>query len=236
MRARVALVIVSLAATGAGCTAFVAAELSGTQGTVTTTLGGCFALADNQCGQCIATSCESPQSTHPVSLKQVCSLDKYNSIVTTVQQCSQDPRLANYNCQEMYIDGGTYASSIADESAATSNLQHCITDNCATACSACGAQVPTCGSETINLVEAGACGACLNQAMNAPGSTCQPYVIKGGCDEYSGSPIAQCAIPSSSCQAADCSGLKTPSTSLDDAGYALYACLYSACQGTCPSN
>jgi len=93
--------------------------------------------------------------------------------------------------------------------------------------------VPTCGSDTIDLVEAGACGNCIDQAMNTPGSSCQSYVLQDMCSSYYGGPVAQCAIPSGSCQSADCSDLSAPDAS------ALSKCLWSACgpsgSNECPS-
>jgi hypothetical protein len=237
MRARtaIALALASFAALArvvSGCTLYVAAQLPPVDGSAPVTLGDCFNLTPNQCGQCIANSCENPSGSPPVSLKQVCSLDKYASIISEANGCASDPRLADYNCTAMYVDGGTYASSIADENAAVSNLQHCITDNCRTACSECGAQVPTCGSETINLPEAGTCGVCLDQAMNPPNSACQPWVLAGGCYESS-SAIGQCAIPAGQCSTADCSGLSNPSTSLVSETLGLYKCLWQQCGSSC---
>lgn len=238
MRTKIALALAltSLAAFGGmRCTLYVATQLPQPEGGVTTTVGDCFDLAANQCGQCIVNSCENPSGSPPVSLKQVCSLNKYASIVYTVQQCTQDPRRANYYCQDMYVDGGTYASSITDESAAVSNLEHCITDNCVPACSECIVPVPTCGSESVDLPKAGNCGACLDQAMNPPGAACQQWVLKGGCYEDSSGAIAKCAIPAGQCSTADCSGLQNPSSSLVPEAQSLYTCLWQQCSGSCPN-
>src|SRR5207249_2844638 len=106
-------------------------------------------------------------------------------------------------------------------------------DNCFTACNECNVPVPTCPPDTVTLLEAGACGACIHAAMNTPGSACQPYVLKGGCYEEQSSPIAKCAVPPGQCTAPDCTGLSSPSTSLEDASFSLYSCLWSSCNGPC---
>jgi hypothetical protein len=219
---------------GVGCTAFIAASLSGTSGTVQKYVGGCFKLADDTCGQCIA-QCEDPNGSPPVSLEQVCALNQYATIISSAQDCSKDPSFSSYSCEDMYVDGGTYAATIDDESAAVNNLKHCITDKCKPSCSPCQVPVPTCGNDTVSLVEAGACGACLDQAMNQPGSKCQPYVLQGTCYESSSTAPAQCAIPAGSCQSADCSDLSSPPSNLSDAGFAFYSCLWQECASSCPS-
>ncbi len=238
MRGRVAIAFGLLSLAGlvravSGCTAYVLGNLPEMDGSAPTTVGDCFKLTANQCGQCIENSCENPTGSPPVSLKAVCNLDPYALIIGNAQQCSADPRKANYSCQEMYIDGGTYASSIADKNAAESNLQHCITDNCKTSCSECDIPVPTCQSETIHLPEAGTCGTCLDQAMNPPNSPCQSWVLKGGCYEDSSGAIARCAVPSGTCSTKDCSGLSNPSTSLVPETLGLYQCLWGQCQASC---
>lgn len=235
MRVHLALSVIAMV--GAGCTAFVAANLSNTNGTVQHTVGGCFNLADTTCGECIANNCEDPNNaTQPVSLQKVCSWD-YSSVKSAAQDCSQNSSINNYNCAEMFIDGGTYATSIDTQQAAENNLRHCITDHCLTSCSRCAVQVPTCGSTTVDLLEAGTCGTCIDQAMNAPGSPCQKYVISQDsvCTEYSSGSVATCAIPSGSCQTADCSDLSSPPANITDAGYAFYSCLWSQCGSQCPS-
>jgi hypothetical protein len=231
MRLRVAAALTCLALALGGCTAFVAAELAGDQSSGPP-LGGCFNLPNNQCGQCIASACEDPNASPPVSLAQICAIDQESTVVYDVTNCADDPRFANYYCSDLYIDGGTYASSIDTPGQAENNLRHCITDNCVDSCSNCGITVPTCGTDTP-LPEAGACGVCLDQAMNTAGAPCQKWVLQGGCYEDPSSPIGQCAIPAGQCQSADCSGLSSPNPNLVDAGYALFACLWSQCQGSC---
>ncbi len=237
MRARVFVVASSFALiAGAGCTAFIAAELSGKQGSdAGPPLGDCFQLQNNQCGQCIESSCENPSGSPPVSLAKVCSEDQYASIVTEVGSCVSDPRFANYYCQGLIQDGGAYATSIDTAAAAESNLRKCITDNCVKSCSECNVPVPTCGSATIELAEAGACGVCLDNAMNRAGSPCQTYVLQEGCYEDTSGAIAKCAPPSGQCATPDCTGLQTPDTNLVDAAAALYTCLWQQCQGSCPN-
>ncbi len=229
MRARFHVAIGAIALAGVGCTAFVAANLSGTNGTVDKSIGGCFKLADTTCGECIANNCENPDDpTQPVSLEKVCSLDQTASIIDEAQTCSASASIDDYNCTDLFVDGGTYASSIDDESAAVNNVKQCITQKCATSCSRCVVQVPTCGSDTIDLTEAGTCGNCIDQAMNAPGSACQPFVLQGECSTYPSSPIATCAVPSGSCQTSDCTTLAAA-----DAG--LNGCLWGQCGSSCPN-
>jgi hypothetical protein len=243
MRARFFLALAfgaSIIAAGVGCTAFIAAELSSDQGSdsgsdTNTVSSDCFQLVSNQCGSCIESNCEKPNASPPVSLKAVCSLDQYGAIVNTVQSCVQDPRFADYNCQNLFVDGGAYASSIDNAPAAENNLQKCINDNCKSSCSECDVPVPTCEEQTINLAEAGACGTCLDNAMNRPNAQCQTYVLQGACYEDPSGAIGTCAPPSGTCTTPDCSGLKTPDTSLDDAGYAFFSCLWQECQGSCPN-
>jgi hypothetical protein len=219
---------------GLGCTAFVLAGLSGTGGNVQHFVGGCFRLADTTCGECIANNCEDPNNpSQPVSLEKVCSLNQYATIISAAASCSQSSSVNDYNCTGMYIDGGTYATSIDDESAAVNNVKKCITDHCTTSCSRCAVQVPTCGSDTIDLLEAGTCAACIDQMMNTPGGTCQSLMLQQGaiaCSEYPSSSIAQCAIPQGTCQSPDCSNIEAA-----DAG--LYKCLNDNCIATsqCPS-
>jgi hypothetical protein len=213
-----------------GCTAFVAANLSSTNGTTVHYVGGCFKLQDTTCGQCIANNCENPNDPQrPVSLEKVCQLDQTAIVISDTQSCSQDPSVSSYECNALFVDGGTYAASIADESAAVNNLKKCITDNCVPSCSRCEVQVPTCGSDTIDLLEAGACGSCIDQAMNQPGGNCQAAMLQNdSCYTYQGGAIATCAVPSGSCQQPDCNVLATA-----DAG--LNACLWQQCGSQCPS-
>ena len=232
MNARAALALVALVAAGASCTAFVAANLSSTNGTVVKSLGGCFQLQDNTCGECIANNCENPNGSPPVSLQKVCSLDQYSSLALNVQECVQDPVSGSYQCENVFVDGGTYASVIDTSSAAENNVAKCITDNCFTSCNWCMPQVPTCESDTVTLQEAGACGTCMHNAMNLAGSPCQQYVLAGGCTTTA---IGACATPTGSCGAFDCSGLSAPNKNMDDAGYGLLACLWSQCQAQCPN-
>lgn len=231
MRRRFHVALGAIAATAlVGCTAFIAANLSGTSGTVQHFVGGCFKLQDTTCGECIANNCENPNDpTKPVSLEKVCQLDQYAPVISDSQSCAQDPSVGSYQCTDLFVSGGTYATSIGDESAAVNNLKKCITDNCKTSCSRCEVQVPTCGSDSIDLTEAGACGTCIDQAMNVPNAPCQAIMLKDPsltCDNYQGGPIGQCAVPSGSCQTADCTVLASA-----DAG--LQYCLWSQCGSTC---
>lgn len=228
--------LAALAVLTGGCTAFVLSQLPGDAGTSTQS-GGCFALPDNQCSQCIVANCEQPTASPPVSLAKVCSLDQnsYSSVVEAVTACAEDPTVANNSCEELFVDGGTYAATIDTQAAAESNLLHCITDHCVTSCSECGVETPSCGNDTVPLADAGACGACLDDAMNRPGSACQSWVLAGGCYSYVGGPIATCAVPSGSCNTPDCSGLSAPSTDDNDAGYGLDDCLWQQCGAVCPN-
>jgi hypothetical protein len=240
MRPHLALALVASTFTALGgvsisCTAWVASQLPQPEGGIQQTLGDCFDLTPNQCSNCIVGACENASGDPPVSLKQVCTLGSNTVLIETVQQCTADPRKANYECDSMYIDGGTYASSIDTSGAAASNLQHCITDNCRTSCSACNVPVPTCASETVDLVDAGACGACLANAMNLPNSKCQSWVLQGGCYEDSSGEIATCAIQKGQCNSADCSGLQNPSSSLTTQTAGLYQCLWQECSASCPN-
>jgi hypothetical protein len=232
MKTRAALALVALVGAAASCTAFVAANLADTNGNVVKSLGGCFQLTDNTCGECIANNCENPSASPPVSLAKVCSLEQYSSLALNAGECSQNPVPGSYQCENVFVDGGSYASTIDTPSAAENNAAKCITDNCFTSCSWCAPAVPTCESDTVTLLEAGACGTCIHNAMNLPNSECQPYVLAGGCTN---SAIAACATPTGSCGAFDCSGLSAPNTNLDDAGYGLLACLWGKCQGQCPN-
>jgi hypothetical protein len=232
MKTRAALALVALVAAGASCTAFVAANLSGTNGNVVKSLGGCFNLTDNSCGECIANNCENPNGSPPVSLAKVCSLNQYSSLALNTGECVQNPTPESYQCGNVFVDGGSYASSIDTSSAAENNAAKCITDNCFTSCNWCAPQVPTCESDTVPLLEAGACGVCLHNAMNLPNSPCQQYVLAGGCGTGA---IGACATPTGSCGAFDCSGLSAPDTNLEDAGYGLVSCLWGECQGQCPN-
>jgi len=246
MNARVVTLVVLLASGAIGCTAFIAAELSGDQtspgdggsGSDVSVSNDCFMLPSNQCGACIENSCENPNGSPPVSLKAVCNLDQTGEIVAAVQDCVSAPDFSNTECSEILADAGTaYASSIATAAAADNNLLKCIGQHCATSCSECAPSVPTCQSQSIALSEAGACGVCLDNAMNRPGSPCQSWVLQGGCaDESTSSPVAQCAPPSGQCTPADCSQLQSPSSDYDDAGYGLLSCLWQQCQSSCPNH
>jgi hypothetical protein len=244
MRARVAIFVAGLAFAAGGCTAFVAAELSGQQGSSDSDsgtpdsgppLGDCFQLANNQCGQCIESHCEAPNASPPVSLEAVCQQAPNAGLVETVGNCADDPRFANFDCQSLFVDSGVYATSIDTPAAAENNLQKCINDNCIRYCSTCEIPVPTCGNDTIALAEAGACGTCLDNAMNKPSAPCQTWVLQQGCYEDPSNPIAMCAPPSGQCTAADCSGLQSPDPEDDDASAGLYTCLWQECQSSCPN-
>lgn len=237
MRARTFVALASLSlALGAGCTAFIAAELSGKQGTdAGSPLGDCFKLAANQCGQCIENSCENPNGSPPVSLATVCSEDQYATIITDLGTCVSDPRFSNYYCENVFQDGGAYAQAIDTPAAAENNLKKCISDNCVKSCSECNVPIPTCGNETIELAEAGTCGTCIDNAMNRPGSPCQTWVLQQGCYEDTSGAIAKCAPPSGTCATADCTGLQNPDSNLVDAAASLYTCLWQQCQGSCPN-
>jgi hypothetical protein len=227
------LCLASLAAvTTVSCTLYVIAELSGSPSSTSTTLGDCFNLANNQCGQCIATQCEQPNAQPPVSLKQVCTLDQSGEIVFDVGNCANDPRLANSYCTFSYLDAGAYAPSIDTTGPAESNLKKCIFDNCFNSCSECNVPVPSCGS-TVTLVEAGTCGTCLDNAMNRPDAACQGSVFQGACYEDPSSPVAACAASSPQCATRDCSGLSAPGSDVDDAGFAFFTCLWTACASSC---
>ncbi|HEY2366646.1 MAG TPA: hypothetical protein VGH87_09680, partial [Polyangiaceae bacterium] len=123
------------------------------------------------------------------------------------------------------------------EQAAVNNLKECITRNCTTSCSRCAVEVPTCGSDTVDLLEAGACGTCIDNAINAPGGPCQKYIVGPDdfCSEYPQSTLAKCAVPSGSCQTADCSEIQSPSSNTTDAGVAFYSCLWANCGSSCPT-
>jgi hypothetical protein len=216
-----------------GCTLYVAAELSGQQGPGGPQLGDCFNLANNACGQCIASNCENPTVSPPVSLKQVCSFGTSTNLPSTVQSCVADPRFANFYCTSSLTDAGVYAPSISTQGAAENNVKKCINDHCLLSCSTCQVPVPTCGSQSTLLADAGACGVCLDNAMNTAGSPCQQYVLQGVCFEDNSNPISKCAA-SGQCTLADCSGLSSPSTSLDDAGYDFATCMWAQCSGSCP--
>ncbi len=245
MRAVALVTFAFVALAAGGCTAFIAAELSSDQGgsndggtgSETSVSNDCFMLPQNQCGSCIESSCENPNGSPPVSLKAVCNLDQTGELVETVQDCVSDPTFSNTDCYELLADAGTtYAASIGSAAAADNNLQKCISQHCAPSCSACEPRVPTCSSQSIALSEAGACGVCLDNAMNPPNAPCQTWVLQGGCaDESTSSPIAECAPPTGQCTPADCSNLQAPSTDYDDAGYGLLSCLWQQCQGSCPN-
>lgn len=231
MRSRYHVALGAFAAAAlVGCTAFVAVNLSDTNGTVQHYVGGCFKLPDTTCGECIANNCENPDDPQkPVSLQKVCALDPYASVISNAQGCAQDPSVDSYQCTDVFLTGGAYASSIDDESAAVNNVKKCITDNCTASCSRCEVQVPTCGNDTIDLLEAGTCGSCIDQAMNQPGGPCQSFILAGNsCYTYQSGAIATCAVPSGSCEAPDCGALENA-----DAG--INACLWANCGSSCPT-
>jgi len=229
MRRRFHVALGAIAAAAlVGCTAFVAANLSGTSGTVQHYVGGCFKLEDTTCAECIANNCENPDDpSKPVSLQKVCQLDQYATVIGDTQECVKNPSVDSYYCNDLFVSGGTYATSIDDESAAVNNVKKCITDNCTASCSRCVVQVPTCGNDTVDLLEAGSCGTCIDQVMNQPGGACQSFILQGdSCYTYQGGPIAACAVPSGSCETPDCGALQAA-----DAG--INACLWANCGSTC---
>jgi hypothetical protein len=209
----------------------VATQLTG--GNSTTTLGGCFNLPDNQCGQCIAHNCEAPNGSPPVSLAKICALEMYSSVQSNVTACATTPSIGSYQCQDSFLEGGAYAPSIDNVSAAESNLKKCIFDNCFTSCSECLVSVLSCSNSTVSLIEAGTCGTCLDNAMNRPNSPCQMPVLQGACYTDPSSPVSKCAAGTAQCAQRDCSGLSAPPLTTDDAGYALYTCLWQQCQAMC---
>lgn len=232
MRFRTAATLCVLAVFAGGCTAFVAAELSGDQGSGPA-IGSCFQLPDNQCGSCIATQCEQPDQTPPVSLAQVCSIGG-SDLPYTVQECANNPSVAVYYddyCSQLFQDGGTYASGIDTLATAENNVELCIRDQCETSCRTCSTPVTVCNSDTTPLEDAGGCGACLYNAMSQPGAQCQGYLIANtySCGEIS-TELSNCATPtgSSSCVSPDCTGLW-------EAGIPLSGCLHSACGSACPN-
>ena len=232
MRARTFVVLAGAMFFVGGCTAFVAAELSGDNSSPQNqTVGNCFNLPNNQCGACIAQNCEDPNGDPPISLAAVCSFSSPDTY--TIQECATDPTVGYPdNCSSLFKDGGTYAPSITQQSAAENNVKLCVRDRCMPSCRTCAPDVPYCGSDSVPLADAGACGTCLYNAMSAPGGTCQSQLIQSdfGCDSYFQGVISACATPAgdSTCIAPDCTGLSTP-----DAG--LQACLWQACQGSCPN-
>lgn len=236
---RTFLALSTVAFFGAGCTAFVASQLSGdsSDGGPGQVGASCFHITDNVCGECIANTCENPNAANPVSLAKVCSVSQYDSITIAVEDCTKNPGLDNYSCSEMYIDGGTYAADLDQPGAAVSNLEHCITDNCVPSCSQCNVQVPTCQSESVSLAEAGACGQCMDEAMNTPNGSCQAYVLAQ--DQYGEivctdikTNVSKCTVPPGSCSTPDCSGISSPTTQ-DTAVQSLYACLWQQCSSAC---
>jgi hypothetical protein len=238
LAARTLLALSTLSLLGAGCTAFVASQLSGdsSDGGTTQIGASCFGITDNQCGECIASNCEDPNATQPVSLAKVCSLLSADPIMLAVSECTKAPGLDNYECGYMYSDGGTYASSIDTPSAAVNNVEHCITDHCVTSCSQCNVQVHTCGSDTVLLADAGTCGQCLDQAMNLTNGVCQSAALAqsdfgAACSEGAGD-IAQCAIAPGQCETPDCSAISSPTTT-DPAVQDLYSCLWQNCASSC---
>jgi len=232
MRAAAFFAFAPLALLAGGCTAFVYSQLSGDQGSPgNEVVGDCYNLPNNQCGACIAQSCEDPNGSPPVSLAAVCSFESPDTY--GVQECASDPTVGYPdNCSGLFVDGGAYASSISQQSAAENNVKLCVRDHCMKSCRACAPDVPYCNTDSTPLADAGACGACLYNAMNPPNSPCQQALIGSdfGCDTYTASQIAACATPSGpdTCDTPDCSGL-----SGTDAG--LYACLWQQCQDQCPN-
>ena len=226
--------VLGIAALAISCTAFVASQFSGYQGEGPTT-GGCFQLPSNNCGSCIAQTCENPDNSPPVSLKAVCGFSG-SGLPYDVKQCATDPSIsssgydtcANY----IFLDGGTYASSIDTQGSAENNVKKCITDNCFDQCRLCNATVYPCGSDTLDLGEAGACGACLYNAMNF-GGQCQSAVIP--VCTWIKDDVASCAITTApaACNPADCSSLVSPPTNLDPKARAALSCLWTACSSSC---
>ena len=231
MRRYAWLAILGLSASG--CTLYVLSQLSGKGGSNNNTeLGGCFQLPNNQCGQCIAQQCEIPDASPPVSLAQVCALDPTGEITIEGANCASQPDITSTDCAELFQEGGAYSPTIGTAGAAENNLRKCIFDRCVPSCSECLVTINGC-TGSVPIAEAGACGACLDQAMNAVGSACQPWVLQGGCIEDPSGSIAACAGTGTQCQTSDCSGLSAPDPSLIDAGYALYQCLWTTCSGAC---
>jgi hypothetical protein len=226
------LAVGGIAVLALSCTAFVAAQLNGYEGPGPTT-GGCFLLPSNACGKCIAERCENPQGDPPVSLQQVCTL-KSSSLPYNTQRCANDPSITNSgydNCDGVFLDGGTYASTIDTQGTAENNVRKCITDNCFGQCRICNATVYPCSSDTLDLPEAGACGACLYNAMNELNGPCELQAIDR-CT-YVTSDVASCAIPPGYCNTADCSNLQSPPSNFDTKTQSLLACLWTACQSSC---
>ena len=219
----------------AGCTLYVFSQLSGNSGTSSSNqLGGCFNLANNQCGQCIARQCEVPDASPPVSLAQVCSLDPTGNLTFELPNCVSQPDMTNYQCQSAFLEGGAYSPTIDTQGAAENNLRKCIFDKCLTSCSECLVPVPNCTTGNVPLADASACGACMANAMNPPSSPCQGFVLQGGCYEDPSSPMSKCAVTSAQCGNPDCTGLSSPDPNLIDASYNLFTCLWGACSTVCP--
>ncbi len=230
---REVLAAVVLGALAVSCTAFVASGLSGYQGPGPTT-GGCFALPSNTCGSCIASSCEKPHDSPPVSLQAVCGFSG-SGLPYDVKQCATDPSISNSGydtCANVFLDGGTYANTIDTQGTAENNVEKCITDNCFGQCRVCNATVHPCGSDTVDLGDAGACGACLYNAMNF-GGACQSLVIPV-CN-WIQDDVASCAIVKAPnrCNPWDCSSLSSPPTNLDPKAQQALTCLWSACSASC---
>ena len=232
MRRPVFAVLASRALFACGCSAFVASQLSGKQGSpANQKVGGCYNLPNNQCGACIAQNCEDPNGSPPVSLAAVCSFQSPDTY--TVQDCANDSTVGYAdNCSLLFKDGGTYASSLTQQSAAENNVRLCVRDRCMTSCRTCAPDVPYCNTDSTPLADAGACGACLNAAMNLPNSPCQAPLVQSdfGCESYIQTDIAACATPvgDTTCISPDCSGLQS-----QDAG--VLGCLWQQCASSCPN-
>ncbi|HSQ67028.1 MAG TPA: hypothetical protein VLM85_27610 [Polyangiaceae bacterium] len=231
---REVLAAVVLGALAVSCTAFVASELSGYQGPGPTT-GGCFALPSNACGSCIAQRCENPNASPPVSLQAVCGFSG-SGLPYDVKQCATDPSISNSGydtcASSVFLDGGAYASAIDTQGSAENNVKKCITDNCLDQCRVCNATVYPCGSDTVDLGDAGTCGACLYNAMNF-GGACQAAVIP--VCTWIQDDVASCAIITApaKCNASDCSSLMSPPSNLDPKAQAALNCLWTACSASC---
>jgi len=225
--------ILGVAALAISCTAFVAGELSGYQGPGPTT-GGCFLLPSNTCGSCIGQNCENPSESPPVSLAAVCGFSS-SGLPYDVRQCATDPSISSGNdyCSYVMLDGGAYAATIDTQGSAENNVRKCITDNCFGQCRVCSTTVYPCSSDTLDLPEAGACGACLYNAMNY-GGPCQSVTIP--VCTYIDNEIGKCAIStvSTACNPKDCTSLQSPPSNFDPQAQAALSCLWTACKSSCP--
>ncbi len=217
------------------CTAFVVSQLNSYQGQGPAQ-GGCFSLPSNTCGGCIASSCEAPDASPPVSLQAVCGFQG-SGLPYDTRQCATDPSIGSGgydNCTSVFLEGGAYANTIDTQGTAENNVRKCISDHCFDQCRICTATVYPCGSDQVDLAEAGACGACLYGAMNY-GGACQNLVIPT-CGYEIQQDVASCAISTASgaCNAKDCTNLQSPPTTLNAQAQAALSCLWSNCGSACP--